>query len=77
MGIDEATNHLRIGTACEVMQSLAQVKRTNLIVLRRSGTVAVAQRVVQVNDQQMPEVAGAVAPVAVAALWVSSALNQA
>jgi ATP-binding cassette, subfamily B, bacterial CvaB/MchF/RaxB len=62
LALDEATSHLDLGNERAVTQALAQMRLTRLVIAHRPETIAGAQRVVQVKDGQVVEVARAVMP---------------
>lgn len=57
LALDEATSHLDIGNERAVTASLGQLALTRLIIAHRPETIAGAQRVVQIKDAQVVEVA--------------------
>jgi len=67
LALDEATSHLDLGNERAVTGALARMRLTRLIIAHRPETIAGAQRVVQVRDGQVVEVARAVAAVTEAA----------
>jgi ATP-binding cassette, subfamily B, bacterial CvaB/MchF/RaxB len=64
LALDEATSHLDLGNERAVTQALGQMRLTRLVIAHRPETIAGAQRVVQLKDGQVMEVARAVAPAA-------------
>lgn len=60
LALDEATSHLDLHNERAVTQALAQMALTRLVIAHRPETIAGAQRVVQVRDGQVSEVARAV-----------------
>lgn len=60
LALDEATSHLDVGNERAVTAALGQLELTRLIIAHRPETIAGAQRVVQVRDGQVTEVARAV-----------------
>jgi ATP-binding cassette subfamily B protein RaxB len=61
LALDEATSHLDLNNERAVTAQLAQMNLTRLIIAHRPETIAGAQRVVQVRDGQVTEVARVVA----------------
>jgi ATP-binding cassette, subfamily B, bacterial CvaB/MchF/RaxB len=61
LALDEATSHLDLGNERAVTQALGQMRLTRLVIAHRPETIAGAQRVVQVKDGQVVEVARVVA----------------
>jgi ATP-binding cassette, subfamily B, bacterial CvaB/MchF/RaxB len=59
LALDEATSHLDLHNERAVTQALAQMKLTRLIIAHRPETIAGAQRVVQVWDGKVSDVARA------------------
>lgn len=57
LALDEATSHLDLHNERAVTQALAHMALTRLIIAHRPETIAGAQRVVQVRDGQVSEVA--------------------
>ena len=57
LALDEATSHLDLNNERAVTQALAQMALTRLIIAHRPETIAGAQRVVQVRDGKVSEVA--------------------
>ncbi|MBB2487209.1 peptidase domain-containing ABC transporter [Mitsuaria sp. WAJ17] len=57
LALDEATSHLDIANERAVTAALAQMKLTRLVIAHRPETIAGAQRVVQVRDGQVLELA--------------------
>jgi ATP-binding cassette, subfamily B, bacterial CvaB/MchF/RaxB len=62
LALDEATSHLDLGNERAVTQALGQMRLTRLVIAHRPETIAGAQRVVQVKDGQVAEVARVVPP---------------
>ncbi|MFO0124237.1 MAG: peptidase domain-containing ABC transporter, partial [Inhella sp.] len=60
LALDEATSHLDLHNERAVTAQLAQMNLTRLIIAHRPETIAGAQRVVQVRDGQVSDVARAV-----------------
>ena len=60
LALDEATSHLDVGNERAVTLALAQMQITRLFIAHRPETIAGAQRVVQLRDGQVHEVARAV-----------------
>ncbi len=60
LALDEATSHLDIANERGVTQALAQMRLTRLVIAHRPETIAGAQRVVQLKDGQVLELARAV-----------------
>lgn len=67
LALDEATSHLDLANERAVTLALGQLALTRLIIAHRPETIAGAQRVVQVANGQVAEVARALAPSAVQA----------
>jgi len=57
LALDEATSHLDIANERAVTAALAQMKLTRLVIAHRPETIAGAQRVVQVREGQVLELA--------------------
>ncbi len=57
LALDEATSHLDIANERAVTAALSQMKLTRLVIAHRPETIAGAQRVVQVRDGQVLELA--------------------
>lgn len=72
LALDEATSHLDPGNERAVMVALAGMRLTRLIIAHRPETIAGAQRVVQVRDGQVVDVARAVPASAQAAAPASA-----
>jgi ATP-binding cassette, subfamily B, bacterial CvaB/MchF/RaxB len=75
LALDEATSHLDLSNERAVTQALAQMRLTRLVIAHRPETIAGAQRVVQVKDGRVVEVARAVeesAEPAAGAVWAAS-----
>jgi ATP-binding cassette subfamily B protein RaxB len=72
LALDEATSHLDLGNERAVTGALARMRLTRLIIAHRPETIAGAQRVVQVRDGQVVEVARAVPAAAQAAAPASA-----
>lgn len=70
LALDEATSHLDLGNERAVTSALARMRLTRLIIAHRPETIAGAQRVVQVRDGQVVEVARVVTAVPAAAAAV-------
>ncbi|MBH9575369.1 peptidase domain-containing ABC transporter [Inhella proteolytica] len=64
LALDEATSHLDLGNERAVTATLAQMNLTRLIIAHRPETIAGAQRVVQVREGQVMELARALSPLA-------------
>lgn len=64
LALDEATSHLDLGNERAVTQALGQMRLTRLVIAHRPETIAGAQRVVQLKDGQVVEVARVVPPAA-------------
>jgi ATP-binding cassette subfamily B protein RaxB len=61
LALDEATSHLDLGNERAVTSALGAMRLTRLIIAHRPETIAGAQRVVQVRDGQVMDVARVVA----------------
>jgi ATP-binding cassette, subfamily B, bacterial CvaB/MchF/RaxB len=75
LALDEATSHLDLGNERAVTQALAQMRLTRLVIAHRPETIAGAQRVVQVKDGKVVEVARVVEESeepATGAVWAAS-----
>ncbi len=57
LALDEATSHLDLANERAVTAALSQMKLTRLVIAHRPETIAGAQRVVQVRDGQVLELA--------------------
>ena len=57
LALDEATSRLDIANERAVTAALAQMKLTRLVIAHRPETIAGAQRVVQVREGQVLELA--------------------
>jgi ATP-binding cassette subfamily B protein RaxB len=68
LALDEATSHLDLNNERAVTAQLAQMNLTRLIIAHRPETIAGAQRVVQVRDGQVAEVARVVGAAEAASL---------
>lgn len=62
LALDEATSHLDVAAERAITQVLAQMPLTRLIIAHRPDTIAGAQRVVQLRDAQVLDIARAVSP---------------
>lgn len=60
LALDEATSHLDLGNERAVTAALARMRLTCLIIAHRPETIAGAQRVVQIKEGQVMELAKAV-----------------
>jgi ATP-binding cassette subfamily B protein RaxB len=67
LALDEATSHLDLGNERAVTGALARMRLTRLIIAHRPETIAGAQRVVQIKDGQVLDVARAVTAMPAAA----------
>ncbi len=65
LALDEATSHLDLTNERAVTATLGQMNLTRLVIAHRPETIAGAQRVVQVRDGQVMEVARALGPTSV------------
>jgi ATP-binding cassette subfamily B protein RaxB len=62
LALDEATSHLDVSNERAVTQALSGMKLTRLIIAHRPETIAGAQRVVQIRNGEVLEVARSISP---------------
>lgn len=62
LALDEATSHLDLANERAVTAAIAHMKLTRLVIAHRPETIAGAQRVVQVKDGKVVEIARAMPP---------------
>lgn len=62
LALDEATSHLDLGNERKVSEALGQMRLTRVIVAHRPETIAGAQRVVQLRDGQLVDLARLATP---------------